>query len=315
MTTIKQIAKWIEASKKRIDNFERKISMYQERRDKNIAAANKKFGTDIKVDDIISKVCGNARYQWHEYLMPKSIEEIIGFDTSYKITSAYDSMEENIKNRRIEQANLERMQAELAELEAKAKADADSYNNGLDTALRAAMADFRTVWMEHMIEWHGKHYEYIKERTPKMANLRNHVRRLQQYFDAYHRRKTHRRISLFLERIANNCNEVINDEVNKYASQYDYLTAVKRDLEKSWEAGIVKLTKKCQGLGVDESKVSTGTPAMTSRGFEVVIKDGKPRVIYARIIWAAEYSNIVEPHIRYIVTERKQRTVIPLKLR
>ena len=46
---------------------------------------------------------------------------------------------------------------------------------------------------------------------------------------------------------------------------------------------------------------------MTAKGFEVVIRDGKPRVIHARVIWAAEYSDIVEPHIRYIVTERTAR--------
>ena len=79
---------------------------------------------------------------------------------------------------------------------------------------------------------------------------------------------------------------------------------MKEELEKSWEQGIVKLTKKCQGFGVDESKVSTCAPEMTAKGFEVIIRDGKPRVIHARVIWAAEYSDIVEPHIRYIVTER-----------
>ena len=80
MATIKQITKQIETSKKRIADFERRISMYQERRDKNIMIANKKFGTDIKISDIISKECGNARYKWNEYQMPENIRETIGFE-------------------------------------------------------------------------------------------------------------------------------------------------------------------------------------------------------------------------------------------
>ena len=66
---------------KRIADFDRKIAMYTERRDKAIAAANKKFGLNICVDDIIVKENTNGRYTWKEYSLPASIRDAIGFET------------------------------------------------------------------------------------------------------------------------------------------------------------------------------------------------------------------------------------------
>ena len=213
-------------------------------------------------------------------------------------------MEENIKKQRIENANLDRLKAELAALEAQAKADADNYNNGLDAALRSAMADFRVVWFDRMMTWFGNHFDIIKKRTPEMKERRARVRSLQYYFDTFRHRIPHYKVRNFLERTANVCNEIILDDANRYETREAYLAAMKEELEKSWERGIVNLTKKCQAFGVDESKVSTCAPELTEKGFEVIIRDGQPRVIHARVIWAAEYSDIVQPHTRYIVTER-----------
>lgn len=47
---------------------------------------------------------------------------------------------------------------------------------------------------------------------------------------------------------------------------------------------------------------------VTQKGFECIITDGQERNIYARMIWAAEYSMFVSPHTRYIITERNYNT-------
>lgn len=304
MATIPQLTKQIEVANRRVADFDTKIARYTERRDNAIAAANKKFGLNIQVDDIIVKDETKGRYTWREYSLPASVRDAIGFDASFKITNACDYIHDNTKKKGFEEQNIARLKEELAALEAKAKADADNYDNALDAALRSAMADFRVVWFERMMTWHGKHFDIIKAKTPVMKERRARVRSLQYYFDTFRHRIPHYKIRNFLERTANICNEIISDEVNRYDNRDAYLADMKKELESSWERGIVNLTKKCQVFGVDQSKVSTCAPNMTSKGFEVIIQDGKPRVIHARIIWAAEYSDIVEPHIRYIVTER-----------
>lgn len=301
MATIKQLTKWIETSQKRISDFDRKIAMYQERRDKNIAAANKKYGLDIKAEDIIT----TKRERWIDYSLPESIKEKIDFDSLCKIIETHEYMNENIKKKSQEIANLERMKTELSDLEAKAKAEADSYNKGLEAALRSSMADFKTVWFNRMIEWHGKHYDFIKEKTPLMKVKKERIVSLQRYFGyGYRANEGHYSLARHLEKANNKCSEIISDRANRY-DKTGYLAVIQKELESSWDAGIVKLTKKCQDFSVDENNVTACNPEMTSKGFEVVIKDGKPRLIYARVIWAAEYSLIVEPHIRYIVTERR----------
>lgn len=305
MATIKQITKQIETATKRVSLYDRKIAMYTERRDKAIAAANKKSGLNIRVDDIIVKENTNGRYTWNEYSLPTSIWNVIGFEASFKITNACDYISDYTKNKGFEEANIARLQAELSELEAKAKADADNYNNALDSALRSAMADFRVVWFDRMMTWHGKHFDIIKKRTPEMKDRRTRAINAKQYFDRYGVSSRHRRTIKVIESIIGRCNGIIYDEANNYPTRDSYLADVNKELERSWESGIVKLTNKCHGFGVDESKVSTCDPEMTAKGFEVIIRDGKPRVIHARVIWAAEYSDIVEPHIRYIVTERQ----------
>ena len=307
MATIKQITKQIETSEKRIADFLRKVAMYEDRRDKNITAVNKKFGTTLTKDSIIIKVCGNERHHWKEFSLPADIREQIGFDAAYKITSAAESLWENTRGLEGEKNHLVCLQGELAELTAKEQSERDNYNNGLANALRTAMKDFREVWFDRMIKWHGRHYDYIMEQLPSAKERRNRVLRLQQYFDRFRFRRTHNRISNLLERVSSGCSEIISDPASRYDSRNAYLAEVQRNLEKSWDDGIVKLTKKCQGYGVDQSRVTACNPTMTSKGFEVVLRDGNPRVIHARIIWAAEYSDKVEPHVRYIVTERTTR--------
>ena len=304
MATIPQLTKQIETATRRVADFDTKIARYTERRDNAIAAANKKFGLNIQVDDIIVMDETKGRYTWREYSLPASVRDAIGFDASFKITNACDYIHDNTKKKGFEEQNIARLKEELAALEAKAKADADNYDNALDAALRSAMTDFRIVWFERMMTWHGKHFDFIKAKTPEMKERRERIRRLVQYFDRYWTSNKHRRTINFLERKQAICNEIISDEVNRYDNRDAYLADMKKELERSWERGIVNLTKKCQVYGVDQSKVSTCAPNMTSKGFGVIIQDGKPRVIHARIIWAAEYSDIVEPHIRYIVTER-----------
>lgn len=304
MATIPQLTKQIEVATRRVADFDTKIAKYTERRDNAIAAANKKFGLNIQVDDIIVKDETKGRYTWREYSLPASVRDAIGFDASFKITNACDYIHDNTKKKGFEERNIARLKEELAALEAKAKADADNYDNALDAALRSAMADFRVVWFERMMTWHGKHFDIIQERTPVMKDRRARAINAKQYFNCYGTYSKHRRTCGVIDAIIGRCNEVIYDAANNYPTRDSYLADMKEELERSWERGIVNLTKKCQVYGVDQSKVSTCAPNMTSKGFEVIIQDGKPRVIHARIIWAAEYSDIVEPHIRYIVTER-----------
>ena len=94
MATKKQITRQMETSVKRIREINRKIDRYRDRFEKNLAKANKKFGLNVGVNDLMKEERGNANYTWVEYSLPEAIRDIIGFKESYRITSTYHSMEE-----------------------------------------------------------------------------------------------------------------------------------------------------------------------------------------------------------------------------
>jgi hypothetical protein len=84
------------------------------------------------------------------------------------------------------------------------------------------------------------------------------------------------------------------------------MAKMKQETIRSWNAGINLLTDKCHKFGLDEQAINVQQPSMTSKGFSAIITDGKQRYIDVRVIWAAEYSVLVTPHIRYIATQKSK---------
>ena len=83
-----------------------------------------------------------------------------------------------------------------------------------------------------------------------------------------------------------------------------YMAKMGQETIKSWNNGIILLTDKCHKFGLNEQAIKVSDADMTPKGFEAVITDETSRVVYVRVIWAAEYSVLVTPHIRYIATQR-----------
>ena len=175
-------------------------------------------------------------------------------------------------------------------------------NAPLEAALREAMSDFRVVWFARMEEYYGKHFDHVREILPAVRARYNKLRRIYNNY-GWRMYDNHRRIYNRLEDIRKGCAEVISDDAASM-ERPAYLAKMHDETVKVWEAGIKKLTTKCKTFGVDEEKVVAQHPRVTGKGFEVILTDGKNREIDARVIWAAEYSEFVCPHTRYIVTER-----------
>lgn len=309
MATINQINKQIETSRKRIADYDRKIAMYTERRDKNIEKANKKYNVNITLDDIVITFHGNNTHTYKDYSLKPEAYNAIGFDMSFKIINAVEYIDQNERHKAYEEKNLNRLLSEFNSLQEKEKEERDRYDNKLESVLRDNLGEFKEVWMERMMNQFRRHYDFIKERTPEEKHKVGRIDSLLYYFRGkmlyYPKTYRHSRLINILEYKKKTSNNIINDEVNRYDDKETYLQEMEKELEKSWEQGIKKLTKKCHSYNVDQEKVTCNHCKMTDKGIEVYIQDGKPRRIYARVIWAAEYSDIVTPHTRYIVTEKK----------
>lgn len=287
MATINSIRKQIETANKRIENFNAKIAMYETRTNNAIAKA-------IKVTGITNITVENFR---------EILNTLDNWEWKCKIANAVDYKKENEKYLAREIRNVEGLTAELAKME-QAAAAKEQAAAPLKAALVVAMSNFKPVWFGRMNNWYSNHYDFMRRALVPAQARREKARKIENRLWAQYRWYEHRGIRQMITTIIRNCNEIICDDANRM-NKPEYMAMINEMLEKTWAAGIDKLTDKCRTFGVDESKIKANYPDVTEKGFSVILTDGKTRVIDARVIWAAEYSEIVTPHTRYIVTERR----------
>lgn len=293
--TTNQIRKQVETAEKNVAKLGGLVEMYNGRWNKGIAKLNKKYNIELTENDFAVEVSyGYA----HATL---NAPEVVDWNDKYSVERAFESARDNARRLEQETRRLENLRAELAKMEADA-ARTEKENAPLEAALREAMSEFRVVWFARMEEYYGKHFDHVREILPAVRARYNKARKISDNY-GWRMYDNHRRIYNRIEDIRKGCAEVISDA----AASMDrpaYLAKMHDETVKVWDAGIKKLTAKCRTFGVDEEKVVARHPRVTGKGFEVILTDGKAREIDARVIWAAEYSEFVCPHTRYIVTER-----------
>lgn len=301
MATIKQLNKQIETANKRIADYHRKVEMYHVR---TIKACNT---VNVSIDDIETQEAGGFQgRKWTEYKLPVSIANVIGFDASYRITSNYESMKENERHL----ANENRHVASLIEQRDKMISDAENYEKataGLQAALEQAMVDFRAVWFTKMREWYKNHYQFIQTELPRARRRNERANECRRYFSrtrGWHWCRTSKMMR-YLDNVCKSSGEIIMDDAARM--DFDvYMDVMEQETTKSWNNGIILLTNKCHKFGLRETELRVNHPAMTEKGFSAIITDGTTRVVDVRVIWVAEYSAYVAPHIRYIATQKNK---------
>ena len=265
MATINQLKKQIETANKRANEYEAKRAMYECRMIKAIEKASKKTNEKIDIDN------------YREMLAQSN------FELYFAIENNKECRDENIKKYLKELKNIEALTAQLNEMQAKEEKKEDTTE--LEKTLEAATTEFKKEWFESMNEWYGRHYDNMRNRLQKA----NEVLRNKKEVSTYELR---------------NASSIVNDEANRMEKS-QYMAKRNQELKESWKNGLVKLAEKCRRFKLNETKIHAYGLKVTTKGFETLLSDGSERVIHARIIWAAEFSDIVTPHTRYIVTERK----------
>lgn len=290
MATINQIKKQIETANKRLDENNERVVMYANRIGKGLAKIAKYTGKQVTVDNYESALNlkdGNTK-DWDLY---------------FSLSSAIELKAEKEHNVLREQRNIKHLTETLQSIEKETK-KAEMNDKPLENALRFAMNDFRVVWFERMIDWYGKRYDAMRKAFESAKVRRERAKICRNHFNTKHYFSEYKKVRKYLDIVIKSANEIIYDDANRYEKP-DYMEIVKNKLAISWEKGIEKLASKCRKFGVDEKNIAISCPTLTEKGFKIMLQDGRERIIYARIIWAAEYSEYVCPHTRYIITERK----------
>ena len=303
MATIKHIEKQVATANKNIAGYEKRIAMYTERMNKAIAALNKK-GANITADDIVMTETTNGRYVSRDFHLAKEIVDTYGWVDTYRIIDNRRYLDENERNLAREIRHRDDLSAQLEKMVADANAH-EQATAGLQQALEQAMADFRVVWFEKMRNWYESHFAYINRELEGAKVRRDRAYNIMSYLDRTRgwRYQFTSRVYKRIEAIRKSGAEIIMDD----AANMDhdaYMAKMEQETIKSWNNGIILLTDKCHKFGLNEQAIKVSDADMTPKGFEAVITDETSRVVYVRVIWAAEYSVLVTPHIRYIATQR-----------
>lgn len=301
--TRNQIIKQIASATKKAEKAERNVDMYIARRDKAIAKANAK-GIQVSTTDF-HVVNPNAQRPTVEMNIRGSFD----FNIVYPIMNAWESALENAATEARENRRIAHLNDELAAMDA-----AENHVNDMATIMENAMAEFKAQWFAKMMDWHMAHHAHINSiladtirRRDRMNAIEKRMERQYGFWMCRTQRETlkknHGRIYLALNQAIRNANEIIFDKAAG-KTKSEYRTMAMEMISAEWSRNMKVLVEKLDRFNINTNAVKVDGIGTTAKGFECFITDGNHRTIYARMIWAAEYSMMVSPHTRYIVTEK-----------
>lgn len=110
-----------------------------------------------------------------------------------------------------------------------------------------------------------------------------------------------------LSRIVNKLSKSINELkmiLNK--TKNDFIQENKENAENTFNHNIANLAEKLYAKEFEFSKITVNSISNDPKLFELEVTDGNI-TLYARSIWAAEWSDKMIPHFRFIITNKRKR--------
>lgn len=298
--TIAQITKSIASSEKMVAKYAKNTEMYLTRTNNAIAKFNAANNASFSIDDLI--VTKDAKWA-HSFDVTFAGRNESNWSSAYAITDNYTKHLENKSRLESETKRVDNLRAELARMQSAIDAKNAAYNTALESALRTAMVDFRAAWMNKMMNWSRKHFQFIndhKDAAHAWVNKYHHIAWSWQF------RATHKSLFNALDDKSRKMCEIFMDDAAKM-NEPEYLAMMEKNFADHFESCIKTMTEKCDGFGIDGNTINIIRQDVTERGFTILLTDATGIIVDARIIWCAEYSELVSPHIRYIVTKRENK--------
>ena len=89
-------------------------------------------------------------------------------------------------------------------------------------------------------------------------------------------------------------------------TKIDFIQENREDAEQTFNHNIANLAEKLYAKEFEFSKIKVNSISNDPKLFELEVTDGNI-TLYARSIWAAEWSDKMIPHFRFIITNKRQR--------
>lgn len=304
-----KIDKQIESTEKRIAMYEKKRIMYGERLDKQLAALQKK-GSTLTREDFKAVKTPDWKYSV-ETLVSERAKQELTFDKWCAISNNAERELENALRLANEHKELDALMKKRDE-DKQAKENMDNVDNRLAEKLSQLLQPFREEWLDTMMAQHQKFFDRIHEKLPEAQKMHPIVcSKLDILYRKYGRQYRSEQIKTF-EASRDAYARILAAPPARFHTQEEYMAYMKPELEKEFESHLHTLAARCRDFNLNVQNLKIHNPTMAERGFDVVMTDGKARLIDARIIFAAENSELVTPHLRFIVTERQTEQALEI---
>jgi hypothetical protein len=319
----KMLDKQIATAIKNIDKIKANIERYK-------GLVEKKYAKLLKLYPNMSK------YNFEELSDFTTIFGRDNWDLAYGYFDNLDSIKDNEKKLVYEQRHLESLQNEKSNKENSTKSYFDSTQE-LVNKFEELLKDYKQSYFDDCENKFAKLYNKMKAGyASAKAILKKANDDLPYFFGTYHSYKFsyimkhyldvregmlgyysigtyNKKFIPFTEEECNlieewkNAYVVVHSDCQRFDTVDLYIEYKMKEVEMDWDSKIRTFADKCLKFGLNMDNVEFIVNNTSIKECEFMLKDDSSRVIYGRCIWAAEYSEVVTPHIRFIVTEKRYK--------
>lgn len=184
------------------------------------------------------------------------------------------------------------------------KMKTDDMINVLNKKLTVELEDFKVEFLKRVDTSAARQYD----------NLPNEISKLEQALEKIRHEYEEKKPSLKSWHERYRAEEPIRKQESKisqkksilkiYKTKQSFIDACHNDAEKTFRSNIDALTHRVYDKGFDVDNIKVSNVNTDPKIFQLIIDDGKKK-LYCRSILAAEFSDKMIPHFRFIMTERK----------
>ena len=184
---------------------------------------------------------------------------------------------------------------------------------GIRLQLVSQTKEFYEQYLKDAEAWAEKTYDSAPERIDQLNEKRRNyeikLKEVRNRLEAQNRLRymfydtEYKEIDKIITRLSKSINE-LKMILNK--TKVDFIQENREDAEQTFNHNIANLAEKLYAKEFEFSKIKVNSISNDPKLFELEVTDGNI-TLYARSIWAAEWSDKMIPHFRFIITNKRQR--------
>lgn len=189
-----------------------------------------------------------------------------------------------------------------------AKEEQENIINAIKVKLFEQTQEFHDEYIQQVKDWASRNYDFQERQEEKYFPL---VKSRQEQLNeigtySWGDIETRNKVAAIKKELDAYKSILSKARVVTLWHKEEYISRCEKDAEEAFNHNIGVLATKINDKGIDVSKMTVERVDDDPKFFEMFITDGTTN-LYARSIWAAEYSEKVTAHFRFIITDRKQK--------